>query len=72
MFRVVETPTPEHLKLIDNHDHISWTGRYYIIRKTVDKNTYYYGSYTDYDEALIVNERLQQRGYPPTIIIYIS
>lgn len=39
----------------------------YIIRYTQNYQTYYYGSYTDIQEAIAIEYHLRKQDYPPRI-----
>lgn len=68
IMKFINKPTPSHEKLIaPKNPHISRVGDKYIIRVVKDKQTYYFGSYDDIDEANKIEYQLQKRNYPKNL-----
>ena len=49
---------------VDDLVNISFSGRYYVIRKTRNRVTYYFGSYDSLDECVRFRDVLGRLGFP--------
>ena len=66
--KIYNKPTKQHIQEQEQKTpHISHTQRGYIIRKTINETTYYYGCYKTLKEAQTIEQQLKQHGYTPRL-----
>ena len=66
--KIYNKPTKEHNQLqTKKHKHIQKTRHGYVIRKTTNGITYYYGCYNTLNEAITIEHKLSKHKYTPRL-----